>query len=24
LKAQGRLKETIERYIGETAPTPGN
>src|SRR4051812_1299603 len=24
LKAQGRLKETIERYIGETAPTPEN
>ena len=24
LKAQGRLKETIERYIGETTPTPGN
>ena len=24
LKAQGRLKEIIELYIGETAPTPGN
>jgi 3-deoxy-D-manno-octulosonate 8-phosphate phosphatase (KDO 8-P phosphatase) len=24
LKAQGRLREIIELYIGETAPTPGN